>query len=67
MLSSADTHGIAKYARTYIRDAHKHTHTHTHTKSRKNQKKEEGGSGKKEFPPKNGVTLKLPSEVAQCL
>jgi len=27
-LSSADTHEIAKYARTYIRDTHTHTHTH---------------------------------------
>jgi len=26
-LSSADTHGIAKYARTYIRDTHTHAHT----------------------------------------
>ena len=37
-LSSADTHGIAKYARTYIRD----THTQAHT-----QKKKTGKSGKK--------------------
>jgi len=57
-LSSADTHGIAKYARTYIQD--KHTHAHTHQKksrmirrkkkdkkSRKNQKKKDGASGKK--------------------
>ena len=53
-LSSADTHRIAKYARTCTRD----THTHTHTKSRKirtknkekvgKPKKKEGGSGKKE-------------------
>ena len=28
-LSSADTHGIEKYARTYIRDANTHAHTHT--------------------------------------
>ena len=27
-LSSADTQGIAKYARTYIRDTHTHEHTH---------------------------------------
>jgi len=27
MLSLADTHGIAKYARTYIRDTHTHAHT----------------------------------------
>jgi len=39
-LSSADTHGIAKYARSYIRDTH--THTHTHTKSR-NIRKKKGG------------------------
>ena len=26
-LSSADTHGIAKYARTYIRDTHIQAHT----------------------------------------
>ena len=37
-LSSADTHGIAKYARTYIRD----THTQAHT-----QKKKTGKGGKK--------------------
>jgi len=36
-LSLADTHGIAKYARTYIRDTH--THAHTHTTSRKIRKK----------------------------
>jgi len=34
-LSSADTHGIAQYTRTYIRDTHTHAHTHTHKKSRK--------------------------------
>ena len=31
-LSLADTHGIAKYARTHIRDTHTHAHTHTHKK-----------------------------------
>ena len=31
-LSLADTHGIAKYAHTYIRDTHTHARTHTHTK-----------------------------------
>jgi len=36
-LSSADTHGIAKYARTYIRDTH--THAHIHTKKLKTRKK----------------------------
>jgi len=50
-LSSADTHGIAKYARTYIRDTHTHAHTQKKVersgkkkgkKSRKNQKKRGG-------------------------
>jgi len=50
-LSSADTHGIAKYARTYIRD------THTHETKRKVErleqkvgtttKKQRGGQGRK--------------------
>ena len=35
-LSSADTHGIAKYARTYIRD----THTQAHTQKKKKEKVE---------------------------
>jgi len=39
-LSLADTHGIAKYARTYIRD----THTEAHTHKKENRK----GGGKKE-------------------
>ena len=48
-LSLADTHGIAKCARTYIR---KYTHTHTHKKIEKVGKKEEwkkgrGGQGRK--------------------
>jgi len=54
-LSSADTHGIAKYARTYIRDTHTRAHTHTKKKverlekeqgkkSRKTQKKKKMGS-----------------------
>jgi len=34
-LSSADTHGIVKYARTYIRD----THTHANTKLKKTKLK----------------------------
>jgi len=38
-LSSADTHGIAKYACTYILDTHTHARTHTHKKSRKIRKK----------------------------
>ena len=33
-LSLADTHGIAKYARTYIRDAH----TEAHTQKKENRK-----------------------------
>ena len=37
-LSSADTHGIAKYARTYIQDTHTLAHTHQ-KKSRKIRKK----------------------------
>jgi len=36
----ADTHGIAKYARTYIQ---RYTHTHTHTQKQTTQK-----NGKKE-------------------
>ena len=35
-LSSADTHGIAKYARTYIRD----THTQAYTQKKKKEKVE---------------------------
>jgi hypothetical protein len=45
-LSSADTHGIAKYARTYIRD----THTQAHT-----QKKKTGKGGKKKERKKREV------------
>jgi len=54
-LSLADTDGIAKYARTYIRDTHTQAHTQKNRKirkkkkkSRKNQRKKEEGSGKKE-------------------
>ena len=57
-LSSADTHEIAKYARTYIRDTHTNAHTQKEKqsrkirkkekKSRKNQTKKKVGSGKKE-------------------
>jgi len=46
-LSLADTHGIAKYARTYIL---RYTHKHTKTKSRnirKKGKKKGGAQGKK--------------------
>jgi len=38
-LSSANTHGIAKYARTYIRDTHTRTHTHTKNVTRLGGKK----------------------------
>jgi len=31
-LSSADTHGIAKYARTYMQDTHTYAHTHKNKK-----------------------------------
>ena len=54
-LSSADTHGIAKYARTYVRDTHTHAHTHKKNKVDRSAKKKEktqnkeGGSGKKEI------------------
>jgi len=62
-LSSADTHGIAKYARTYIRDTHTQARTQKkkkekverlerlgkkERKSRKTQKKKYGESGKNE-------------------
>jgi len=57
-LSLADTHGIAKYARTYIRDKHTHAHTHTKkkverlgkktTKVERPKNKKKGRSGKKE-------------------
>ena len=40
-LSSADTHGIAKYARTYIRD----THTQAHTQKKKKRKEKKRGRG----------------------
>jgi len=48
--SSADTRGIAKYARTYIRHIHTHAHTQKGTKEKKVGKttKKEVGSGKKE-------------------
>ena len=36
MLSLANTHGTAKYARTYIRD----THTQAHTRKKKKEKVE---------------------------
>ena len=45
-LSLADTHGIAKYARTNIRDIH--THAHTPKKKLERLENKEGGSGKKE-------------------
>jgi len=52
-LSFADTHGVAKYARTYIQ---RYTHTHTHTQRRgevgreereKEEKKKKKGKEKK--------------------
>ena len=42
-LSSADTHGIAKYARTYIWD----THTQAHTQKKQKEKLERLGKKKK--------------------
>ena len=42
--SLADTHGIARYARTYIRDTHTQTHTHKKKKG-KGEKKETRGRG----------------------
>ena len=44
-LSLADTHGIAKYARTYIRDTHTQAHTQKKKKGkgkRKKRRKREG-------------------------
>ena len=38
-LSLADTHGIAKYARTYIRDTHTQAHTHKKEKGKEERKK----------------------------
>jgi len=45
-LSSAGTHGIAKYARTYIRDTH--TQAHTHKKKTEKAERLERLGGKKE-------------------
>ena len=44
-LSLADTHGIAKYARTYIRD----THTQAHTQKKKTRKGKKKGKKKREW------------------
>ena len=41
-LSSADTHGIAKYARTYARDTHTQAHTQKKKKGNKKKRKREG-------------------------
>ena len=41
-LSSVDTHGIAKYARTYIRDTHTQAHTQKKKKRREKKRKREG-------------------------
>ena len=43
-LELADTHGIAKYARTYIRDTHTEAHTHK-KENRKGEKKKKRGRG----------------------
>ena len=39
-LSSAETHGIAKFACTYIQDTHTHAHTHTQKKLERVETKE---------------------------
>ena len=61
-LSSADTHGIAKYARTYIRDTHTQAHTHKKKKAkrksrkiRKIRKKKEKKEGKPQKKKRWGV------------
>jgi len=41
-LSSVDTHGIAKHARTYIRDTHTQAHTQKKKKGKETKKKREG-------------------------
>ena len=61
-LSLADTHGIAKHARTYLRDTHTHAHTQKGRKtrekkggkSRKNQKKKRGGKHRKKEEKEQG-------------
>jgi len=52
-VSLADTHGIAKYARTYIR-TYTHTHTHTHTRGKQQRGKREKGDGGEEKDKKEG-------------
>ena len=44
-LSLADTHEIAKYARTYIRDTHTQAHTQTKRKKEREKIKRERGRG----------------------
>jgi len=62
-LSWADTHGIDKYARTYIRDAHKHAHKKTKAerpgkkkpkKVERTKKKKRGGQERKNSRQKMG-------------
>ena len=64
-LSSADTHGIVKYTRTYIRGTHTQAHTQKikieverlekkEGKRRKNQKKKRGDQEKKKEEKKKG-------------
>jgi len=51
-LSLADTHGIAKYARSYIRDTHAHAHTKT-----KNTKKRGKKGGKRIYNDNQQTTV----------
>ena len=59
-LSSADTHGIAKYARTYTRDTHTHAHTQKKyektikSKVERTKKKERGGQERKKEEKEKG-------------
>ena len=53
MLSSADTHGNAKYARTYIRDTH--TCAHTHTQKKVERLEEEKGKVGKPQKKRGGI------------
>ena len=45
MLSLANTHGIAKYARTYIRDTHIQAHTQKKKKEKGEKKRKREGNG----------------------
>jgi len=62
-LSSADTHGIAKYARTYIRD----THTHANTQKKKKDKVERLEKEKKRKVEKKKTCTAPPSCSLQHL